>query len=95
MISTAGRYAACNGNSYSALPEGRSFISAGTQTRTGGELKIKDLGMQGSKLVIVAAEITAEELLFGIENQSSAARRTLAVFCRIIFHGMLIYSVTY
>ena len=58
MISTAGRYAACNGNSYSALPEGRSFISAGTQTRTGGELKIKDLGMQGSKLVIVAAEIT-------------------------------------
>jgi hypothetical protein len=48
------------------LPEGRSFISAGTQTRTGGELKIKDLGMQGSKLVIVAAEITAEELLFGM-----------------------------
>ncbi|MCR5339763.1 MAG: hypothetical protein K6E60_00295 [Saccharofermentans sp.] len=50
MISTAGRYAACTGNSYSALPEGRSFISAGTQTRTGGELKTKDLGMQGSKI---------------------------------------------
>ena len=34
-------------------------ISAGTQTRTGGELKIKDLGMQGSKLVIVVEETKA------------------------------------
>jgi hypothetical protein len=35
------------------------IISAGTQTRTGGELKIKDLGMQGSKLVIVVEETKA------------------------------------
>ncbi len=35
-------------------------ISAGTQTRTGGELKITDLGMQGSKLVIVVEETEAD-----------------------------------
>lgn len=35
-------------------------ISAGTQTRTGGELKITDLGMQGSKLVIVVEETKAK-----------------------------------
>lgn len=34
-------------------------ISAGTQTRKGGELKIKDLGLQGSKLVIVVEETKA------------------------------------
>lgn len=34
-------------------------ISAGTQTRTGGELKIQDLGMQGSKLVVVVEETKA------------------------------------
>lgn len=34
-------------------------ISAGTQTRTGGELKITDLGMQGSTLVIVVEETKA------------------------------------
>ena len=36
------------------------IISAGTQTRTGGELKITDLGMQGSKLVIVVEETEAD-----------------------------------
>lgn len=34
-------------------------ISAGIQTRTGGELNITDLGMQGSKLVIVVEETVA------------------------------------
>ena len=35
-------------------------ISAGTQTRKGGELRITDLGMQGSKLVIVVEETKAK-----------------------------------
>ena len=34
-------------------------ISAGTQTRTGGTLKITDLGMQGATLVIVVEETKA------------------------------------
>ncbi len=34
-------------------------ISAGTQTRTGGDLEITDFGMQGSTLVIVVEETKA------------------------------------
>ena len=34
-------------------------ISGGTQTRTGGEIKISDFGMQGSTLVIVVEETKA------------------------------------
>ena len=34
-------------------------ISGGTQTRSGAKLEIKDLGMQGSKLVIVVEETKA------------------------------------
>lgn len=48
-------------------------ISAGTQTRTGGDLTITDFGMQGSTLVIIVEETKATGDKFkGLECPSAA-----------------------